>query len=184
MKKRTVALLLFDDVEVLDFAGPFEVFSVTNELNNYTLFDILTVAQSREPIRAKNGLVVQPDHAMADVLRAPLIGLDHTQRIKLALAIRFRYTHRRDGRWAHRYGHLIDDEDRIWSRRVGQALRLAHTLSGGVMDLLANYQLSLDGHGITLHCQPGTERLVGEAARKRLTAMARSFDQPARVLSD
>jgi exopolyphosphatase / guanosine-5'-triphosphate,3'-diphosphate pyrophosphatase len=126
----------------------------------------------------------RPDHAMADVLRAPLIGLDHTQRIKLALAIRFRYTHRRDGRWAHRYGHLIDDEDRIWSRRVGQALRLAHTLSGGVMDLLANYQLSLDGHGITLHCQPGTERLVGEAARKRLTAMARSFDQPARVLSD
>jgi transcriptional regulator GlxA family with amidase domain len=73
MKKRTVALLLFDDVEVLDFAGPFEVFSVTNELNNYTLFDILTVAQSREPIRAKNGLVVQPDHAMADVSNPDIV---------------------------------------------------------------------------------------------------------------
>lgn len=28
-KKWNVGLLLFDEVEVLDFAGPFEVFSVT-----------------------------------------------------------------------------------------------------------------------------------------------------------
>lgn len=73
MNKRSVALLLFDDVEVLDFAGPFEVFSVTNELNDNTLFDILTVAQSREPIRAKNGLVVQPDHAMADFAHPDIV---------------------------------------------------------------------------------------------------------------
>jgi len=126
----------------------------------------------------------RPDHAMADVLRAPLIGLDHTQRIKLALAIRFRYTHHGDSRWADRYGHLIQEEDRIWSRRVGQALRLAHTLPGGVMGLLAQYCLSPDDHGIALHCEPGTSRLIGEAARKRLTAMARSFELPARIVSD
>ncbi len=126
----------------------------------------------------------RPDHAMADVLRAPLIGLDHTQRIKLALAIRYRYTHRRDSRWVDRYGHLIEDEDRIWSRRVGQALRLAHTLSGGVMALLAQYRLSLDEDGITLHCEPGSTRLIGEAARKRLTAMARSFEKPARIVPE
>jgi len=35
MVRRNVAILLFDDVEVLDFAGPFEVFAVTDELNNY-----------------------------------------------------------------------------------------------------------------------------------------------------
>jgi putative intracellular protease/amidase len=34
MKKLNTAILIFDDVEVLDFAGPFEVFSVTNELND------------------------------------------------------------------------------------------------------------------------------------------------------
>ena len=33
MDKHNTVILLFDDVEVLDFAGPFEVFSVTNELN-------------------------------------------------------------------------------------------------------------------------------------------------------
>ena len=126
----------------------------------------------------------RPDHAMADVLRAPLIGLDHTQRIKLGLAIRFRYTHRSDRRRVERYGHLIEDDDRVWSRRVGQGLRLAHTLSGGVMDLLALFSLSLDADGITLHCQPGTERLIGEAARKRLTAMAKSFEHEARIVTD
>ncbi|MDP6830732.1 MAG: Ppx/GppA phosphatase family protein [Alphaproteobacteria bacterium] len=126
----------------------------------------------------------RPDHAMADVLRAPLIGLDHTQRIKLALAIRFRYTHKRDSRWVERYGHLIEEEDRIWSRRVGQALRLAHTLCGGVMALLAQYRLSMDNDAITLHCQPETGHLIGEAARKRLSAMARSFDRKGSVATD
>jgi len=29
MKKLNTEILIFDDVEVLDFAGPFEVFSVT-----------------------------------------------------------------------------------------------------------------------------------------------------------
>ena len=126
----------------------------------------------------------RPDHAMADVLRAPLIGLDHTQRIKLALAIRFRYTHKRNSRWVDRYRHLIEDEGGIWSRQVGQALRLAHTLSGGVMELLAQYRLSLDEGYVTLHCRPGTAHLVGEAANKRLSAMARSFELQSRILTD
>jgi len=29
IKKKNVGILIFDDVEVLDFAGPFEVFSLT-----------------------------------------------------------------------------------------------------------------------------------------------------------
>lgn len=29
-RSRNVAILIFDDVEVLDFCGPFEVFSVAN----------------------------------------------------------------------------------------------------------------------------------------------------------
>ncbi|MBI3884261.1 MAG: DJ-1/PfpI family protein [Opitutae bacterium] len=64
--KPTVALLLFDDVEVLDFAGPFEVFSVTNELSGDKFFHVVTVAEERRLIRARNGLHVMPDHALAD----------------------------------------------------------------------------------------------------------------------
>jgi transcriptional regulator GlxA family with amidase domain len=59
---RNTAILVFDEAEVLDFCGPFEVFSVTNELNNYELFNVYTVAEGKRTIRAKNGLKVQPDY--------------------------------------------------------------------------------------------------------------------------
>jgi transcriptional regulator GlxA family with amidase domain len=58
---RDIAILIFDDAEVLDFCGPFEVFSVTNELNDYGLFNVYTVAERKRTIRARNGLRVQPD---------------------------------------------------------------------------------------------------------------------------
>jgi transcriptional regulator GlxA family with amidase domain len=60
--KKTVAILLFPEVEVLDFAGPFEVFAVTDELRGYDTFHVLTVAETSAPIRARNGLRVFPDH--------------------------------------------------------------------------------------------------------------------------
>lgn len=70
---RTVLILLFDDVEVLDFAGPFEVFAVASELHEHTLFDIKTVAQELRPIRAVNGLSVNPDLALADAPQAEVL---------------------------------------------------------------------------------------------------------------
>jgi transcriptional regulator GlxA family with amidase domain len=64
MEKKTVAILLFDDVEVLDFAGPFEVFSVTNELNDHALFNVITVSLREGRVRARNGLSVHPEYAL------------------------------------------------------------------------------------------------------------------------
>lgn len=69
MGKRHTAILLFDDVEVLDFAGPFEVFSVTNELHDYAILDVYTVARNKVPVRARNGLSVNPDFSMAEAPR-------------------------------------------------------------------------------------------------------------------
>lgn len=64
--KRTVAILLFDDVEVLDFAGPFEVFSVADGLRQRTAFNVITVAESTGTIRACNGLKVVPHFSLED----------------------------------------------------------------------------------------------------------------------
>ncbi|TAE28791.1 MAG: DJ-1/PfpI family protein [Candidatus Kapaibacterium sp.] len=61
---RNVAILLFDDVEVLDFAGPFEVFSVASELNEYKPFRVMTVAPEKRVVVAKNGLSLNPEHAL------------------------------------------------------------------------------------------------------------------------
>jgi len=64
MEKKNLAILIFDDVEVLDFAGPFEVFSVTNELNENKLLNIYTIALNNNPILAKNGLKVVADYTL------------------------------------------------------------------------------------------------------------------------
>lgn len=64
--QRTVAILLFDEIEVLDFAGPFEVFAVTDELSNHQLFQVVTVAQEARSIRARHGLSVNPRYSFND----------------------------------------------------------------------------------------------------------------------
>lgn len=61
-KKRNVGIFIFNQVEVLDFAGPFEVFSVTSELNNFEPFDVFTVSQKLSPINTVNGLSVNPKY--------------------------------------------------------------------------------------------------------------------------
>ena len=65
MSLRT-AILLFDEVEVLDFAGPFEVFSVTGRRQNLEPFDVYTVAERSGPIAARNGLSINPRYSFDD----------------------------------------------------------------------------------------------------------------------
>ena len=66
MERRRVGILVFDDVEVLDFCGPFEVFSVTrlNEerrREDPSPFAVLLVAQEAGVVAAAGGLRVVPD---------------------------------------------------------------------------------------------------------------------------
>jgi transcriptional regulator GlxA family with amidase domain len=64
--RRNVAILVFDDVEVLDFAGPFEVFAVTDELRSHGEFNVYTVAPRPGTVIARNGLKVVPDFTPGD----------------------------------------------------------------------------------------------------------------------
>jgi transcriptional regulator GlxA family with amidase domain len=70
INSRNVAILVFDDVEVLDFAGPFEVFSVAGSdmpANPYSPFFTYTLGLTDAPIQARGGLHVQPKFSMANV---------------------------------------------------------------------------------------------------------------------
>ena len=62
-KQRQVCILIFDDVEVLDFCGPFEVFTVTGGREGLTPFVVSTVAETRQTITARGGLRVEPEHS-------------------------------------------------------------------------------------------------------------------------
>lgn len=59
---RNVAILIFEDVEVLDFAGPFEIFSVTRLEDGSQPFAVYTVAETQAPVAARNNLIVTPHY--------------------------------------------------------------------------------------------------------------------------
>ena len=62
---KSIAILLFDHVEVLDFAGPFEVFSITGQRNVGEPFRVFTVAEKKS-IAAKNNLIIQPTYLLGE----------------------------------------------------------------------------------------------------------------------
>lgn len=61
-----VAIVVFDDVEVLDACGPFEVFSVAGYVEGKKPFSVRLVAETGGAVRARNGLRLLPDHDYAD----------------------------------------------------------------------------------------------------------------------
>ncbi|MBE7385914.1 MAG: DJ-1/PfpI family protein [Leptolyngbya sp. SIO1E4] len=79
-QKRNVGILIFPEVEVLDFAGPFEVFSRvrlvpgvdSRRSDDSAPFQVFTIAKTTDTIPAVGGLRVLPDY---DFASAPNIDL-------------------------------------------------------------------------------------------------------------
>jgi len=79
----SVGIFVFDNVEVLDFTGPYEVFTTAsrvygkqNLLSSVTPFEVFTIGQTKESVRARAGLKIDPDfdfktHPKIDVLLIP-----------------------------------------------------------------------------------------------------------------
>lgn len=74
MKSMNVGILVFDDVEVLDFAGPFEVFSRTRmqpgvesrRSDDEAPFRVFSVARTKAPVSATGGLQIAPNYDFTD----------------------------------------------------------------------------------------------------------------------
>lgn len=64
---RTVGIYVFDDVEVLDFAGPYEVFTCAARVSGKLApgvappFRVRTIGATMAPLRARAGLSVHPE---------------------------------------------------------------------------------------------------------------------------
>lgn len=81
MDRARVGILIFDDVEVLDYCGPFEVFSVTRRdegrrLQEKSPFEVLLVAETLDDVTTTGGMRVRPDvtfedHPALDILVVP-----------------------------------------------------------------------------------------------------------------
>lgn len=78
LKSLHVGILVFPDVEVLDFAGPFEVFSVAarvckRDLGIEQAFRVSLIGADREPIEARHGMRILPHFGFDDAPEADLL---------------------------------------------------------------------------------------------------------------
>jgi len=68
--RATVGIVVFDDVEVLDFCGPFEVFSVVRlaeaRRQEPSPFDVGLVAETGGPVTTTGGMTVTPRWSFDD----------------------------------------------------------------------------------------------------------------------
>jgi transcriptional regulator GlxA family with amidase domain len=136
MEKWNVGILIFDDVEILDFAGPFEVFSRTRlqpgaesrRSEDSAPFHVFTVAKTAAPIRTTGGLRVIPHYGFADAPRVDLVVVP--------------------GGWGTR-ALLQDAETLDWIRRAAAGARKVTTVCTGSL-LLAKAGL-LEGRHATTH---------------------------------
>lgn len=131
-----VGILIFDNVEVLDFAGPFEVFSRTRLVpgtdsrrsEDSAPFRVFTVARTSDPVTATGGLVVVPRYGFSDVPPIDLLVVP--------------------GGFGTR-ALLQDDETLTWIRQKATAARRVASVCTGSL-LLAQSGL-LEGRRATTH---------------------------------
>jgi transcriptional regulator GlxA family with amidase domain len=81
MDRKQVGIIVYEEVEVLDFCGPFEVFSVTRlheekRREEPSPFSAFLVAETKSPVVTTGGMKVVPDHDLdscpkLDILLVP-----------------------------------------------------------------------------------------------------------------
>jgi transcriptional regulator GlxA family with amidase domain len=78
MNRKRVGILVFPNVEVLDFCGPYEVFSVTRlheerRREESSPFEVLLLAECADPVVATGGLRVIPDATLETCPRLDIL---------------------------------------------------------------------------------------------------------------
>jgi putative intracellular protease/amidase len=63
---KKVAILIFNDVAMIDYSGPYEVFS-------HAGYDVYAVAATKHSIRSEEGLEVVPKYSFADAPQADIV---------------------------------------------------------------------------------------------------------------
>jgi transcriptional regulator GlxA family with amidase domain len=144
-------------VEVLDFCGPFEVFSVANRFTDPLVFNLLTVAEKAGPVVTRGGLSVNPHHRLADCPQPDLLLVPGGQGTRKLM----------------RNPALID-----WIRQASEKTELVMSVCTGA-PLLAKAGL-LDGLEATTH--HGAIDLLRQTAPKATVHAGRRFVDNGRVV--
>jgi len=132
------------------------------------------------------GARLHPDHRadliFDQVLRAPIAGMDHAERVFLACVAFARHTAANTVRAPDLVGRLLSDERYRRARALGAAIRLACDLSGRNAELLRRSRLEFKGAAVVLTADHGWgERLLGEQTVRRAATLAAVLDRELKV---
>ncbi len=147
-----IQMLIFDDAEVLDVAGPYEVFSVTGQRHGLEPFHVSLVAERPGPVTLRNRFVVQPHFTFADAPHADI------------LIVPGGYGTRRE-----RHNPVVID----WIRRTGADADLVLSVCSGA--LLLGTAGMLDGLDVTTH-HAAVQLLREVAPKARVRELERFID--------
>ncbi|MBL4748265.1 MAG: Ppx/GppA family phosphatase [Magnetovibrio sp.] len=122
------------------------------------------------------------EHTFMRALRIPYAGLNHTDRALLATTLYVRQGGSLNDELIAPTLGLLDVDQLAWIKVTGQALLLAHTISGGAPDLLSRTKLSVTPDKVFL-CVTRADResLVSDAVQRRLKFLGRAMDKKGRV---
>jgi len=111
-------------------------------------------------------------HSFIRVLRLPIAGISHRERVLLALSIFVRYNGRRKQYEVQQVRSLLSEEDQQTAATIGLSLRLAHVLSGGVPGLLPKTELSYAEGNIVLDLTNDPSLFSSDAVEKIVASLA------------
>ncbi|WP_448187271.1 Ppx/GppA phosphatase family protein [Azospirillum sp. sgz301742] len=123
------------------------------------------------------------EHAFLRILRFPFPGVDHAERVFLALASYARYAGTIDAPVTAAVRGLLSDAQQKRALVLGLGLRLAQNLTGGASALLQRTSLKLGGESLVLMLPDDTDVLDGETVRRRLDALAKVLSRRAEVVT-
>ncbi len=112
--------------------------------------------------------------AFSRSLRLPLPAFGHVERAFVAAVLHTRYGGAADHPVRAATASLVGPHAANDARVLGSALRLALTLSGGVVGLLSETRISRDQHRLVLEV-PAVGLFGGETAQRRLDALGRAL---------
>jgi exopolyphosphatase/guanosine-5'-triphosphate,3'-diphosphate pyrophosphatase len=134
---------------------------------------------------AELGAQLHPDHraqlVFQQVLRAPIAGLTHPERVFLACAAFHRHT-AAEAPEAALVERLLDPERQQRARAIGATLRLGCDLSGRSPELLARTRLGIERGRVVLQADEDWRSvLLGDQTTKRAQAAAALLEREPRI---
>ena len=115
---------------------------------------------------------IRAEESYRRILQFPFIGLDHTERAFLAIALHARYAGRLDAPYLAGALSLLKAADRRRAEVLGRAVLLAYRLSGGTPAVLADSRLSIEPNRLRLEVGHSARIPDSEAVGERLSMLA------------